>query len=909
VTLRGAAAMMLVVVTSATIGCGKDARAPVGIDDDRAGLRTPTAESAVTGWSFASVGDRLLGPVSTRRGAGPGAAGMIGWVSSAEGNFRRIIVLPTDARGAPRGSETVVAAIPIDTTMFVVKPMRGPSPGFVLAWTSLTDRGKALSILAIDDAGVPRGKAVELARTTDDIVWVDVVPTDRGAVCLWAEETRSADANVVAAPLDPNGHVRGTATRVAQGVIGWHALPLSRGFGLSTVAAAAPSKGEARAARKGSMLAFQRLDDDAAPIGPSQAITPQATPVSGDVEVVSEGGAPGEGRGIGRVVFAWTDRSGSEPHVTIAGATEKSVEPPRRLTGGRGGASLLSLVRGPAGIGALYETPTRMKTDPRRVHLARITPELAIAKKPLTIDVVARSQVELAATATGFALVATTGDCGSCAEGIATVIRTDADGAIVQRELLMFLTDPASHGWGLSCDGDTCFTLAASPGPPGTPPRMRTTTVKPRANAPAPPQATAAAPATGPRVLDVTAIATGESVFDLATTRIGDATVAVLLTSKSDGKKGDAGSSLTTRIIGESGEPSAPAVLSNRALAVGGVAIAGAEKPEDGGAVAWVARENGDPEVHVTRIDRRGRRMNDIQLTTTKGDATNVTITWAGNGWIVAWVDARDGNGEVYATKVSPELQRIAREERITNAPGDASDLVALANGSDVWLAWADPRGSARDGLADIYVSAVHMRDAKRSFDEQRVLATAAHSRTPRLARAAPASAVTDAAAPRGPDATAIAGRSDAGAPRGNDGAVGGARADDVLVAWIEEAPMGAATPDASGYGAYWARLGAGGKVAVAPVKMPIGGEGAASAVVFEGGLRGVIARTNPDGIALDAVDLSRSPPVASPVLMLDGPPSLDVVMVLDGDVLYFNDDGPIASDRRARRARITWNP
>jgi hypothetical protein len=885
-------APLAAIVFAAALGCGKDARAPVGIDDSSAGLRTPTAESVVTGWSFASVGDRLLGPVSARRGSGASAAGMIGWVTSADGNFRRIVVLPTDARGAPRGSETVVAAIAIDTTMFVLKPMRGPSPGFVLAWTWLTDRGKALTILAVDDAGVPRGKAVELARTTDDIVWVDVVPTDRGAVCVWAEETRGADANLVAAALDPNGHVRGTAARVAQGVIGWHALPMARGFGLSTVAPAAPSKGEPRAARKGSMLSFQRLDDDALPIGAAQAITPQATPVSGDVEVVPDGD---------RIVFAWTDRSGTEPNVTVAAATEKAVEPPRHVTAGRGGGSLLSLVRGPVGIGLLYETPGRKKSDPRRVHFARIAPELAMTRKPLTIDLVARGQVELAATATGFALVATTGDCGSCAEGIATVVRTDADGTVVQREPLMFLTDPASLGWGLSCDGDTCFTLAASPGSSGSPPRMRTATIKPRANVAPAPQATVVAKASGPHVLEVTAIATGETVYDMATTHIGDATVAALLTSKSDGKKGDTGSNLTTRLVGENGEPSAPSTLSNRALAVGGVAIAGAEKPEDGGAVAWVARDNGDPEVHVTRIDRRGRRTNDIQLTTVKGDATNVTITWAGNGWIVAWVDMRDGNGEVYATKVSPELQRIAREERITNAPGDASDLVALANGADVWLAWADPRGSARDGLADIYVTAVHMRDAKRAFEEQRILATAPHSRTPRLVRTT--------AAPRADPATSTGetptGAADAGARTSESSRA----ADDVFLAWIEEAPMGAATPDASGYGAYWTRLGAGGKAVAPPVKMPIGGEGAASAVVFESGLRGVIARTNASGIALDAVDLSQNPPVASSILMLDGPPSLDVVLVLDGNVLYFNDDGPLPVDRRARRARISWTP
>jgi hypothetical protein len=42
-------------------------------------------------------------------------------------------------------------------------------------------------------------------------------------------------------------------------------------------------------------------------------------------------------------------------------------------------------------------------------------------------------------------------------------------------------------------------------------------------------------------------------------------------------------------------------------------------------------------------------------------------------------------------------------------------------------------------------------------------------------------------------------------------------------------------------------------------------------------------------------------------VLTLDGPPSLDVALVIEGGALYFNDDGPTPADRRARRARIAW--
>jgi hypothetical protein len=328
---------------------------------------------------------------------------------------------------------------------------------------------------------------------------------------------------------------------------------------------------------------------------------------------------------------------------------------------------------------------------------------------------------------------------------------------------------------------------------------------------------------------------------------------------------------LSTRVIDASGAVSAPVIVTNRALAVGGVAVAPAEKPEDGAAVAWVGRDNGDPEVHVTKVDKKGKKTNDVQLTTVKGDASDVAIAWANGGWIVGWVDGRDGNGEVYATRVGADLSRNTGE-RITNAPGDASDLVALAVGDLVWLAWADPRESPRDGMADVFVGAVRTKDAKPAVPEQRLLATAAHSRTPQLAAAA----------------------------------------DGVNVAWIEEAPLGVQSPASSGYGAMWAAVDANGKATRRPMKLPSAGEGAATSVALERhpkGLHAVVARSMAEAIALDAMELSIAEPRPSPLLTLDGPPSLDVALVIDGGTLYFNDDGPTPADKRARRARIAWLP
>lgn len=878
-SLRATLALSLAVAACG----GKEAQSPVGTDEGRraAVARKAKVEAPVTGHMVASVGERTLGPFFARRASGLAAAGLVAWVTVAEGQGRRVVVVPVAPDGTPRGGETIAAHVSVDTTMLVVRPLRGPVPGFLIAWTSLTDRGKSLWSVAVSDNGMPRAKPVEIARTNDDIIWVDVIPTDHGALCMWAEETRGSDANLLAAAVDTDGKVQGVPTRVARGIVGWHALELPGGVGLSTVEAA-PADPRARPAehrlvrdaRPGGALAFHRLDAEGRETAPPVTVTTKPI-VSGDVEVVRDGS---------RFVFAWTDRGSTEPAVTMAAIDDKNVvEPPRKVAEARGGASLLALTRGPAGVAVMFEAPARRKGETRRVHVARVNEGLVLDRRPLSLEVVGRGQPELAATSTGFTALATTADCerdsAAClnANAVATLYRTDEKATVVQREPLTFISDPATLGWGLTCDGDSCFTLAASPGPPGTPSRIRTATLRPRTNVAPPPPRPEDPPKDGPHVTDITAIASGETVVDIATARFGEANLVAMLSSKATegARRGTADEAkttpftLSTRIVGDDGSVSTPSIITNKALHVGSVAIAGASSPEDGGAIAWVARENGDPEVHVTRIDKRGRRMNDVQLTTTKGDATDVTITWAGGGWIVAWVDGRDGRGEVYATKVSPELTRIAREERITKAPGDASDLVALAHGDAVWLAWADSRESPKDGVADIFVSAVKMHDAKRLFEEQRLLPTAAHSRTPRLALG----------------------------PNG------------MHVAWIEEAPLGAETPNTSGYGAFWTTLDDVGKPSAKPSRIPLAGEGAATAVAFESrpSLRAVVARSTPEVISLDAVDLVASPPKVSSLLALDGPPSLDIAMVFNDDVLYFNDEGPHALDRRARRARIAW--
>lgn len=844
--------------------CAKNVKTPGTSNGARTPARPagPPQGQAVVGHMLGSIGDRTIGPFLARTSEG---GGIVAWITPPEGAARRVVAVPVSDVGEPRGKAKTVANVGVDTTMLVVRPTRGRSPGIALAWTVLTDRGEALWAVVVGEDGAPRSKPVELARTADDVVWVDIVPTDTGAVVVWAEETRSADANIVSASLDSDGKVRSVPARVARGVAGWHVLELPHGVGLSTITTVKGAKGGA--------LAFRKLDADGHPGAPPIAVVDKPL-VSGDVEVV---------RAEGRFVFAWTDRTSDAPAVVAAAlADDGTTVGPNKVVEARGGAALLGLAAGPSGAALMWEAPVLRAVETRRLFTAAMGPSLGVAGRPSSAEIAGRVAPELVATSAGFAVLAPLRDCEAesprCADApiLPTVLRTDGKLALIQREPLGFGTDPASLAWGLKCRGEVCLALAASGSAPA---RVRAAEVRARVNVRPSPKSALAFAKDGPRVTDVSAMATGGSVVDVASARVGDVTVLAMLSMKAEGEGAraragaeDARSAtlvLSTRLIDATGAVSAPVIVTNRALAIGGVAIAAADKPEGGAAVAWVGRDNGDPEVHVTKIDAKGKKGSDLQLTTSKGDASDVAIVWAGGGWVVAWVDGRDGNGEVYTTRVTPELGR-GNGVRITNAPGDASDLVALVRNDKVWLAWADPRESPKDGLSDVYVTAVNTKDVKRAVAEKRLLASAAHSRTPKLTTA-------------------------------SDGGVN--------VAWIEESPLGVASPSASGYGVMLVAVGEDGTLAK-PVKLPLGGDGAATSVALEhtaGGLRAVVARSMSDAIALDAIDLSAAAPRAVPLLTLDGPPSLDVALVLDGGALYFNDDGPAPADKRARRAQIAW--
>ncbi len=813
-----------------------------------------------------TIGKAAIGPFVARSAD----VGIAVWMVAADRGGQELTVVPFAADGAPVAEPKVAATVPQEATALVVRATAG---GWLLAWSALLDRGESLAVLGLTRDGTARGTPIDVARTSDHIKWCDVIPGSRGAVAVWAEETPGGDANILAAALNGEGHPAGMPVRVARGVDRWQAVPLvdgaDEGVGLALVTN--DSRDDHGAAGR---LSWLRLDAQAHPRADAVAIGSRPT-VSSDVDIA----ALPEGH-----LLAWTDRTGEDAQVMLA-----RVDPAGHVTGPTpamdsvGGSSLVALASGIAGAALAWEEPSARAHPLHALHLAAVIATDRLSAQPVTsVEIASGSAPELTATSTGFALLAPAHACtagagpstGACGGPILpTFVRFDSRLTPLQAEPLLLGEGPSATalGWGLRCAGERCLALAATG---QTPTPIFAVDLVPRAS-PFTMPAAPPSPPDAPRLTSLETIASGP-FEDLAAGRLGDVTMVAALASppgEGDDRHRSRGAVLTVRTLDDGGRQRGPtATLTSRAVSIGGVALAAGGAPEDGVAVAWVtARDDPDRQVHVAHLDRAGRRSKEVELTTrARGDVSSVAMAWTGDGWLVAWVDGRDGNGEVYATKIDRDLTRVAREERITNAPGDAGDVTLAVRSGVAWLAWSDSRESPREGLADIYATTLGIRDARRASDEVRVLASAPNSRSPQLAAT------------------------------GTDTAV---------LAWIEDSATGLEGPAAT----MVAVLDRSGRVLRSPAILPLSADGRPTAIALDpagDGARAVVVRSAPTSLTLDAVLLGADGSPATkpwPLLDVEAPASFDVAVALAGETLVFDDVGSAPGDHHLRRAAVRW--
>jgi hypothetical protein len=174
--------------------------------------------------------------------------------------------------------------------------------------------------------------------------------------------------------------------------------------------------------------------------------------------------------------------------------------------------------------------------------------------------------------------------------------------------------------------------------------------------------------------------------------------------------------------------------LSLRAHSLGGIALSSSATQKDVLA-AWAGLDGGEPQVFLTLLDPAGKKLSQHMLTRKKGDLSDIALAPGGTDYLVAWIDERSGDPEVYATKVNHALNHVTPEQRITQAPGAATDLSLVSTPSGAIAVWADARDSEQAGSADVFAVALRGSDATRAGPEAALQKTRTHSFSP-VARA-----------------------------------------------------------------------------------------------------------------------------------------------------------------------------
>jgi hypothetical protein len=843
------------------VACGGSGK-PVGTSNDAVQVRahkSPHPPPPMSSHLLATVTDGTLGPFFARSHEKNGKA-IAAYASRMPEGGRQIVVAPLDDHAALQTPPRLIASTTGEVDALIVRAIYG---GFVIAWSATADNsGGALRLIEVDSAGTPRGEAFDVARGDREIVWFEIVPTSRGAVCVWAEQTSKTEATILALSMDDAGKPRGVPSQVVKNVVGWQAVATASGAALALRTATGA-------------LTIQEIDADAQPLGAPTAVIANGAGVDFDfVRVESAGKKPA-------FALAWTDHSGLDSTVVACWVEDGSPAPaPIVISEEVGGAAFTSLNVASGAVYVTWEELGRRLAGGRRLHITNVLSSGVGVTTALDMQ---GPTSEVASDETGIALIANVRSCGvnvsddacGAAQPVPAITQFDSK---LQITSVSPITVPEGESialaWALDCTSLGCANLVASSESPTPIFSFDSSADKTKRRlAPMP-----RLPPGAPRIVSLSTISAKEPTSDFAEAKIGNVTLLATMNGSEDDSHPQAKASSATvavRVIDDKNSTSAPTVLTTRALDLGGVAIATGETPESGALVAWVAKDGGDPQVHTARIDAHGKKLNELLVTTERGDAADVAVAWCAGAWLISWVDWRDGNGEVYAARLAPDASRVLATERITRAPGDASGVALLAapKSQEAWLAWADPRENPREGFADIYVTKIRAKDAKRVGDETRVLATAAHSRSPALAMIA----------------------------------------DGVAVAWIEEAPLGEGGNDAhygtttASYGAMMARLDAKGHVVGDPVRTRGAGPGfpTALAIASEGNtLRAVTARAQEDAVVLDVLSWAPGENVqAFALTRLEGPPSMDVALALDGDTIFFDDEGNSApGDRRLRR-------
>lgn len=674
----------------------KPADEPIGVTVG--GTRLQKAERRrVLARPLVNLRGATLGPYLARQGEGL----MMAYVSSAESE---LVAMPLLADGAPSGSAKILGRVPPETNALALRSLG--RDGYAIVLRKPNDRGETLEVVGVQKDGSPFGKLAPLTTSQGRVVWFDVLRTGAGSVAVWAEDGDSADITLFSQPLEGNGKPIGVPLRVGKRAVAWSAAGGGNGAAIAWIAR------ESALAAEGPLL-VQRFDKQGQFAGTPVPVTPKAR-AHGEIEMIYANNA---------YVLGWTDARESPPQALIASVQEQGGnEAPRPIARRSRSSDLASLVAAPSGgqwlaawrdgIGTAGGMQGRLSVgtpggDPQSIlHVSpreRVSGSLFEGGSAWLLSARPCQNGELT--------------CDAPFEPQLHVIEGNEQRALrLERESSQAL----AVAWDLSCDDKFCVNLAAGPGNPTTVYSVSTSLAdRTKEKAPASEAALASTVVTESSGAPVSIAAEGSLVAMLTELRTpGRFGVQVVpVSSELDAPKG------------------LPPMLTQSALLAGGVAMAPVK--DDGAIVAWTADDASVSHVHLARIDKTGARKNHVLLTQQKGDKSSVCVTRLNGtakdaGYLVAWVDERSADPQIYATRVTPDLARVARETKLTSAPGDKSELGCVQVGDKVVMTWVDTRDDPSHTRGDIYTLDVRASDLSAS-GERAVLPTAPRSFSPLL--------------------------------------------------------------------------------------------------------------------------------------------------------------------------------
>lgn len=696
----------------------------------------PAPPSSLGFSSVATAPEGTLGPYVAY-----GVKGAMAMFSPGGESPRRWIAQPLGPDGSPTSSPGNLADAPDDVS-FAVLRANDPIDRFLGLWSGEGVANGALFGGLMRADGTPVCKTVELARG-QPILWAEAIAVKDGFIVLWAEQD-GGHARILARKLLSSGALAGDPAVIESAALAWQTQALPTGAALVATRAVAGTSSLGT-------VALRLIDADAQPSVAPVVLTDRPT-AQLDVDIA---------RVRDSLLIAWTDRRDIDSRVWVAVTDLRGsvIEPARGALEPSGDQALLDIVSptDPAVDRAMVviDTLPHSRPDTLDAAVAMLDEQGKVVGNSarLTLAADAVSETHFAGAPGGFLVLARAPDCLTTDRSRALVpwyLRVSGDQTVVSASPLRWGgdRDVVSLAWAPGCIGNRCFAVGADASRPATVMTLRLDHRPPRCTTPwtKPDQASSALHSN--RAL----VSVDGPLSTLSATSVGSSSLVGWITHFVESPAGttkrpppDApgdpskpvAAEVGLQLVDDHGAPVGPRrLISVRGYSPGGIAIASDPASKDA-CVAWVARDNGIPQVFVTKVGPDGARKAQRMLTRARGDAADVAIARVTGGWVVAWVDGRDGNGEVYAARIDDQLRPIGPEVRVTQAPGDASGISLLALDDEILVGFGDTRARPDRGMAVPYYRRLKLANLAPIGEDRPIALTRLHAQSVRLVRVA----------------------------------------------------------------------------------------------------------------------------------------------------------------------------